>query len=124
MWIIQETATDTTEYPDRPVQLAKSSNNPPMTNELIHIRKLVIGLVFGQDKFVSHDFFEIFHVSVVTVLKCIDTLCRDDFRWERVPGIDDSVSEVVRSAWTILCELASYSLAVASGATRWSASSK
>jgi len=41
-----------------------------------------------------------------------------------VPGVDDSVGKVVRSDWTILCELASKSLVVGSGATRWSACGK
>ena len=63
-------------------------------------------------------------MPVVTILKRIDTLCRDDFWRESVPGVDDSVGEIVRSGWTVLCELASYSLVVASGATRWSACSK
>ncbi len=41
-------------------------------------------------------------MPVVEVLKCIETLCRDDFWWESVPGVDDYASEVVRSGWTIL----------------------
>jgi len=45
-------------------------------------------------------------VPIVAILKRIDTLCGDDFWKESVPGVDDSLGEVVRSGWTVLCELA------------------
>ena len=46
-------------------------------------------------------------MSVVAVIKLIDTLCRDNFWLESVPGADDPVGEVVRSGGTVLCELTS-----------------
>ena len=58
---------------------------------------------------------------IVTVLKRIDTLCRDYFWRESVPEVDDPVGEEVRSGGAVLCDLTSQSLFVASGATRWSA---
>ncbi len=58
----------------------------------------------------SHGLFEIFQVSIVAVLKRIDTLCQDYFWRESVPEVDDPVGEEVRSCGAVLFAIWSLNL--------------
>jgi hypothetical protein len=90
-----------------------SSNSAVFVQLSQDVKKISRNWFIGWERFDSHGLFEIFQVSIVAVLKRIDTLCRDYFWRESVPEVDDPVGEEVRSCGVVLCVLAS-------GATRWS----